>query len=251
MFKYSDYAGFLRLLKRLGRIVPFRDWDQKSIVFLMRHDFDVDVSLAFRLAAIDEENGVRSTYFFLMTCDTYNPLSPRNRRFLTQLTERGFEVGLHFDPTVYGDVSEEALGDRVREEAELLSRISGQDVRSVSLHNPSVHGRYPTFGGFVNAYDPRVFDDTCYISDSLMNFRDKDPRKFVERVADRTVQILTHPMHYSEDGSGYPDIMSRHINRYIELVNNNFMVNATYRRQVEAGLLQEFLKSCARPDDAA
>jgi peptidoglycan/xylan/chitin deacetylase (PgdA/CDA1 family) len=209
----------------------------------MRHDVDFDVSLAHRLASIEARNDVRSTYFFLTTSATYNLLATQNRQLVAEMAGMGFEIGLHFDPTVYGSVPRNVLQRRVEVEADLLSEIAGREVRSVSLHNPSVHGEFPIFRGFTNAYDPEIFDDSCYISDSQMDFRNKDLRTFVERVSERTVQILTHPMHYSEDGSGYLGIVHRHVDRYLDMVHGFFSVNATYRREVGSSLVDGFVKS--------
>jgi hypothetical protein len=47
----------------------------------------------------------------------------------------------------------------------------GEKIESVSIYNPSVLGKYPLFEEYINAYDPRIFGEDRYISDSEQNFR--------------------------------------------------------------------------------
>lgn len=108
------------------------------------------------------------------------------------MIEMGHEIGLHFDPTLYTDNLESA----VKKEADILSFAIQAKVRSISLHNKSVHGQYPMFKDFVNAYDPKLFSDKTYISDSRFDFRGKDPFEFINNIDSGTVQVLLHPLHY-------------------------------------------------------
>jgi len=233
IFKYAEIRRFLSYVKSLGSISPLADWQfSSSNVTILRHDVDFDVEAAYRLALIEAELDVRSTYFFLTTCHTYNLLSSPNRLMIFEMARLGFEIGLHFDPTIYGDVSIDQLKKFVDQEALILSLITGAPVRSVSLHNPSVHGQYPLFDGYCNAYDKRIFSDDCYLADSRMDFRGKNPYTFVERVKERPIQILLHPLHYSEDGLGYPSAVRKHIKNYLAVIDDTFRVNLTYQAQM-------------------
>src|SRR3712207_7869164 len=62
-----------------------------------------------------------------------------------------------FRSSVYATEGESALDTRFRQECALLESIVGQSVRSVSVHNPSVHRQYVLFPGYRNAYDPEIF----------------------------------------------------------------------------------------------
>lgn len=111
------------------------------------------------------------------------------------------------------------------------------------MHNPSVHGQYPIFDGCINAYDPKLFSDKNYISDSRFSFQGKNRFKFLENINNGMIQILLHPMHYSELGSGYDRILTDTFVRYMNNVHNTFKVNATYAEQVGDDFLVAFLKS--------
>ena len=240
IFKYSEFKKFIYHMKSLGNVIPLGQWNFSNVI-LLRHDVDFDIDAAYQLSLIEAECDIRSTFFFLTTCHTYNLFSALNRKKLCEMANAGFEIGLHFDPTIYGDASIDQLAAFVDQEAEMLSLITGQPVKSVSLHNPSVHGQYPMFEKYLNAYDKRIFSDALYLSDSRMDFRGKNPFTFAEKVKDHPIQILLHPMHYSENGFGYPDIIHERIKSYIDSIDNLFRENSTYVKQISNTDLNSYI----------
>ena len=226
-FKYNDYIKFMNHMKNAGKIVPLGEWDFSNAIIL-RHDVDFDIEAAYQLALIEFECEIRSTYFILTTCYTYNPCAAMNRERLIRMADMGFEIGLHFDPTIYGDICTKMLKNYVNKEADILSSIIQKPVKSISLHNPSVHNQYPIFEGYCNAYSNRIFSDSCYLSDSRMEFRGMNPYEFVQKVTKHPVQLLLHPMHYSEEGYTYPDIFYQRLRTYINAVDEGFKINSTY-----------------------
>jgi hypothetical protein len=233
-----DHAEFFTLdgLRRFVRSAPdpkaytrFRDWSGGGL--LLRLDVDFDLRSAPVVARTLAEADVVATFFFLTTLDTYNVASARSRARLAEVASLGFEVGLHFDPTVYPQADDRALAERMNAERELLAEAAGVEVRSVSLHNPSVHGTYPMFEGVVNAYDPVLFVDRYYLSDSRRSFRGKDPLAFLAAATDGAArQIVLHPEHYLTDGTGpgYQGMVRRHLLATCDEVDETFQVNSTY-----------------------
>lgn len=211
-FTLESVQAFLR---RLGEIAPiYRFCDRPPIDaggFLLRHDIDLDLVPAARLAAVEKSVDVRSSLFVMTTNEFYNPAAPPERRLLRQLVADGFEIGLHFDPTVYGDCPADELQAAAANEAESLARITGAPVQSLSLHNPAVSGVYTLFDGFLNAYDPAYFSPDKYISDSYMHvsFARNEPYQFVNRGRDRLVQILLHPCQFNDREIGFVEILER------------------------------------------
>lgn len=163
---------------------------------------------------------------------------------LRQMADEGFEVALHFDPQVYGDADDVALARHARTEGDILADIIGQPVNSVSLHNPSVHGNFLLLDGWNNAYDPAIFAPDRYLSDSRMQFR-SDPLEFVAQGAERTVQLLLHPLHYTLDGDRYPQPMLNYLERQTRTVDSIFQVNSEYQAQVGDGLLDAMAQALA------
>lgn len=235
IFRYSQYADFLARAKQAGPVVPLGEWDRSNAIIL-RHDVDFDIEAAWRLAQVEAQSGVRASYFIMVTCHNYNPLSRINRTHLRRMTDKGFEIGLHFDPMIYGEADADRLRECLDHEARLLATVSGKPVRSVSLHNPAINGQYPLFEGYCNAYDSRIFSDGCYLSDSRMDFRGKNPYEFVQRVKEFPIQILLHPLHYSENGDAYPEYFCRKFKSYIDTIDEEFRLNATYSRLMPCDL---------------
>ena len=227
IFRYIDYRKFLNEIKKRGKTQLFKKWYNEK-VFLIRHDVDFDISLAYELALIEKEENVISTFFILISSSHYNVLNSNNRRLLKEILYMGHEIGLHFDPSLYN----ENIDFYFEKEVEILNFAIGQKINSISLHNPSVHGTYPLFKNYVNAYDPKLFNDQNYLSDSRMLFSKKNPYKFLDKIDNSMLQILLHPMHYSLSGKGYDYIMSKIIKKKIYEIHDSFKVNSTYVKDV-------------------
>jgi hypothetical protein len=198
---------------------------------LLRHDVDFDVIPALELAQIQNSWGLQGTYFFLTTAETYNPSSLAIRRMINEISGLGFEVALHFDPTVYGTSDVGVLTKCAGDEAKVLEDIVGKPVLSLSLHNPSVSGQYPMIDGYNNAYEPRLFSPDNYLSDSRMLYH-SEPVEFFSNMIGPIGQLLLHPMHYSSTGARYPKQMINYLERSANKIHRSFVVNSEYKRLV-------------------
>ena len=227
IFTYRGLERLFGLMKQKADTLLFSEWDGEA-AFLLRHDVDFDLELAHKLAKLENDNGVKATFFVLTSCPSYNILTGKNRKLLEDMVDMGFEIGLHFDPMVYGDLSDAHFEEMAWQEARILEVAAGQKIKSIALHNPSIHGKLPKFPSFVDAYDPKYFSDECYISDSFRRFRGKDPYTFIDRVKDGPLQINLHPFHYSEDGAGYAKVVCGSIRNYIDDINTNFSINPNF-----------------------
>lgn len=231
MFSIESYW---QLMQKAGDLPThlFRDFDWSSPGLVLRHDVDLSVDFCFRLIEVEKGLDVLSTSFFMVTSDYYNPSSVHNARQLKQISEWGYEVGLHFDPTCYPDSSPEEMVKHVDHEAGILEDIIGRKVDSVSLHCPSVHGTFPLFEGYVNAYDKAFFSDENYISDSCKSFRGKDPHGWLKLAEKRPIQMLLHPLHFQDDSGRYSVIFQEYINNHIDRVNEQFSQNPAFVSEV-------------------
>lgn len=239
IFRYAELADLLRTASGRYRFFDLKGWKGEKGVIL-RHDIDFDLRAAERMAKLEAEVGVPSTFYIMTTSAFYNPCYSENRSILRGIADMGFDLGLHYDPTVYADEGE--LVRHVDQEASILESLSGADVRSVSLHNPSVHGRYPLFQGYRNAYDPAIFSNETYMSDSCMDFRGKDPATFLSKAEHGPVQLLLHPMHYTDDGADYPEIMRRYVMGIADTIDRGFAVNWKFSEQMEGRKVADLMR---------
>lgn len=239
MFKYEELKAFLKYAKKIAKITPLINWNGEDGIIL-RHDVDLDISAAYRLSRIEKKLGIRSTFFIMTTCHIYNPLSKFNRKMLSEMSQDGFEIGLHFDPTIYRKIGLDKLQKKVEFEAQILENIIGKKVTSISLHTPSINGQYPIFDGYRNAYDKKIFSSECYLSDSRMIFQ-TNPYEFVKRAKKQPIQILLHPMFYTKHGRNFIEILCKFIFDMTGHTDSIFRVNSTYRQLIEGNRLWDFV----------
>lgn len=195
-FNYKSLEKFLVGIRDRYPIMLFSQYsDSGNSGILLRHDIDYNVEKAYKMALVENMCGIKSTYFVMMSCYTYNPFAEENRIMLRKMAFLGFEIGLHFDPAIYDRGS---LVKSVAKEMKALEFITSKTVSSISLHNLGSYGENLLFDNYINACDSSIFSDEVYMSDSHMDFRGKDPYKFVKKASDTIIQVLLHPCCYRE-----------------------------------------------------
>jgi len=62
------YIKFLKILKQKYKIVPFCEVSKEDDSFLiLRHDVDASLEAALKMARVEKNLGIRSTYFVLFS----------------------------------------------------------------------------------------------------------------------------------------------------------------------------------------
>lgn len=225
-FLLSYYESLIKSCKISLKVRDYQDFNKGLI---LRHDVDFSLDLAYEFSRIEKKYSKLSTYYILMTSDLYNPFSNESREIIKNMLEEGFEIGLHFDPTEYGDISGKELEKKFYNEIDIFESVFNFKIKSYSLHNPSIHGKYPNFRGIINAYNKDIFSDECYISDSMFSFHGKDPLEFIKKSKHQLIQFLTHPIHFFSDGNiSYEKPMEIIINNYYKKFDKMFRVNKIY-----------------------
>ena len=192
-------VGYQALLDRLAgagyRAMTFSELPgQASSVprCLLRHDVDANTGFAVRLAEVESERKIRSTYFVMLRSSLYNVFGRQGFDDVRRIVALGHEIGLHFDASHPAAASAASLEQQVAEEMRLLSTVAGARVAAYSFHQPStdVLARQVSVPGAVNAY--AIGDDFHYISDSNRDWRGQDLLALIEQR--KPLQILLHPM---------------------------------------------------------
>ena len=108
------------------------DWQnvKGSGVLLLRHDVDFSVDYAHAIAKKEFDRAVKSTFFFMLTSNMYNLLSPKNRDLVEDIAGMGHKISLHFDPTCYADLTPFTIERCTFEE------LFNVEVDIVSIHRP-------------------------------------------------------------------------------------------------------------------
>ncbi|WP_160670086.1 hypothetical protein [Clostridium sp. C8-1-8] len=235
IFTYESYEKLLDKMKAVNHIYSFRALPENaSSGIILRHDIDFDIKKAYELSKIEEDKNVTSSYFVLTTSEVYNVSSLKNGVMLRAMHNKGFEIGLHFDPLIYSNLDGDKLLSKVKSECAIIEDIIGHRVHSISLHCPSVLNKYPKFIGYKNAYDIDLFKDEFYISDSCKDFRGKDIFKFVEKGKNSLIQVLLHPIHFNTLETTYIDSFSDIFENKINDLDCEMRINKKYNEEIGA-----------------
>ena len=131
-FTYTAYRELLDFLRQGGyAFTDYHDYQSYPRCVILRHDIDNSLPQALRLAEIEAEEGVKSTWFVLLRTDFYNPASAASQRILRRLGELGHEIGLHFDEMAYasesgiGSYASSSTEELIVREAGILADICG------------------------------------------------------------------------------------------------------------------------------
>jgi hypothetical protein len=162
------------------RFVHFDHEPQDGEIFL-RHDVDLSLAAAVRMAELEAARGVSATYFLMTRSVFYNLASAGGERLIARLRELGHRIGLH---AVYPHVDFDERFDPV-----------------LAWHNPDPEFMNAPVEGVVNVMSPPWFDREHYRSDSNQHWRSGDPTPAFSAREFDWLQLLTHPEIWAFDGS--------------------------------------------------
>ena len=173
-FDLAHYAEILDAAHAGGyRWATFAERPSAGALFL-RHDVDLSLDAARRMAELEAALEVRATYFLMTQSVFYNLDSAEGAATLARLRELGHAVGHH------------AIHPRA---------IVGDDRfdRVVAWHNPEPSTMTDPIEGAVNVMQAPWFDPTTYRSDSNQRWRSGCPHADLRAGAFPWLQLLVHP----------------------------------------------------------
>lgn len=213
-FTEGHYRFLLRLASQSYRFAAFGEFQSEDRIVLWRHDVDMSMQRAHRLAEIEAEEGIRSTYYVLFHSDFYNLLERPVSDLVRRIARLGHDIGLHFDASYYGETaSEEILDARLRSEKRILEDVTGSPVASFAYHNPEVGDLFrfdrDVIGGMINVYGSTIRSRFGYCSDSNGYWRYRRLKDVLLAAADERLQVLTHPAWWQERAMSPADRVRR------------------------------------------
>ncbi len=187
---------------------------------IMRHDIDRMPGNALKTAKIEQELGIRSTYYFRSNKNVFRP------KIIKQIEDMGHEIGYHYETLSEANGDYEKAIEIFRSTLDEFRKIS--DVKTICMHGKPL-SKYDN-RDIWNVYDFRDYDiigeaylsldkGLDYLSDtgrnwgSGNNLRDFIPGKKEKDLADKTddiieviksnkidhLYILTHPERWSSN----------------------------------------------------
>lgn len=226
-FTYRGYRSLLQLLRENQyTFTNYHEYEAHQRCVILRHDIDNSISQAVRLAEVEAEAGVKSTWFLLLRTDFYNPASASSLTALRRMQQMGHEIGLHFDEALYPDETLEQITGKILREKDILSDILQTPVTAVSMHRPSkamLAADLP-IDGMINSYGQTFFRDFKYLSDSRCRWREPVEDIICSGAYNR-LHILTHAFWYHEQERDITESVGAFIRsakgeRYSQMMDN-------------------------------
>jgi hypothetical protein len=170
-FDLAHYRQLLEAAKDGGyRFAPFGDGPERGALFL-RHDVDLSLDAALRMAEVEADLGAVATYFLMTESVFYNLASVEGAAAIRRLRELGHRVGLH---AVWPKLVLDDRFDRV-----------------FSWHNPDRGFMQETIDSALNVMHPPFGD--WYRSDSNQYWRHGCPHEELAKSEFERLQLLVHP----------------------------------------------------------
>jgi len=170
-FDLTHYAEILEATKAGGYGFAFFDAEPRPGTVILRHDVDLSLDAALRLAELEANVGAAATYFLMTRSEFYNLDSQSGEDAVDRLRRLGHRVGLH---AVWPYVDRDDRFDPV-----------------LAWHNPDPEYMREPVEGLVNVMEAPWVD--VYRSDSNQHWRQGCPHEELAAGAFERLQLLTHP----------------------------------------------------------
>jgi len=218
LYHFEDFteAAYRRMLEVARERYAFEHFGTELDAphVLWRHDVDFSVHRALRMAQIESDLGLSSTYFLLLHSQFYNLLEASVRDLAVEIRELGHQIGLHFDAGYHGGGGSLAdLEHRAGWERDLVSETVGAEVATLAFHIPEVTGvagvEDDTIAGMVNAGGRSLRERYSYVSDSNGYWRHRRLPEVLQDGSEERLHVLTHPGWWQPTAMSPRDRLSR------------------------------------------
>lgn len=195
-FTRDNYRHLLQLAQQSYAFRSYTNFNPQERFVLWRHDVDFSPHGARRLAKIEAEEGIVTTFFFHLHSEFYNLLEQEISDCVRYIIAMGHSIGLHFDTHYYKIQHVEELEQVLQFEKGLLEEIFKQEIRVFSFHNTTpftMSCQQWQYAGMINTYAEYFQTQVGYCSDSNGYWRFRRLQDVLEMAEDERLQVLTHP----------------------------------------------------------
>ena len=172
-FDLEHYRELLDAARAGGYRFAFFEGEPREGDLILRHDVDLSLDAAVRLAELEADAGAQATYFLMTESVFYNLGSEEGERALARLRELGHRIGLH---AVYP-----------------YARLDERFEPVVAWHNPDPEYMSAPVDGALNVMQEPWFSPATYRSDSNQHWRSGCPHEELSAGVFPWLQLLTHP----------------------------------------------------------
>jgi len=186
-FDLEHYRELLQSARAGGYRFAFFEGAPREGDLILRHDVDLSLDAALRMAELEAKAGAETTYFLMTQSVFYNLASEEGERALARLRGLGHRVGLH---AVYP-----------------RARLDRRFEPVVAWHNPDPEYMSAPVDGAINVMAEPWFSPATYRSDSNQHWRSGCPHEELRAGAFPWLQLLTHPEIWAYPGATMGETM--------------------------------------------
>jgi hypothetical protein len=223
-FSYSHYKNTLKKFKERYDFHTFGNASDNDV--LLRHDVDASLKAALKIAEIDNEVGISSTFFIYIHSEFYNTFELKSSNIIRKMLKLGHKIGLHYNELFFAE-NDLNPSQTIMKEIEILEHHFKTKIEAIAVHEASKRRKIKLNlpKRIVNCYSKKFFLERKYISDSAQFWREQC---FCQNITKyKKLQILTHPIWWSNDNKKRKDIMKTFQNRKKYDEYSNYVKEAT------------------------
>ena len=203
-FTLDNYRRLIELAKGKGfNFISYTDefiYERKDV--LWRHDVEFEPDIALKMAQIENELGVKATYFFQLHSSYYNLFDEYYSTVFQKIKDLGHYCGLHFDCRYWKVSDEKQLDHFITLDCQYLERNLDTKVDSFSFHNTTAFTQSCLeykYGGLINVYSSYFKERYNYCGDSLGYWRFDRLEDVLNDYSVKHLQVLTHDANWSDE----------------------------------------------------
>ncbi len=201
-YYFSDFTekNYRQLLKLAKKRFEFKSFHTKSKNphIILRHDVDISIHRSLKLAKIEANLGIQSTYFLRLHSEYYNIFEKEIFQKIKEIIKLKHEIGLHFDVDFYSPIkSEKNLVSYLLKDKKILENLLLRKIKVFSYHNPDIDKilKFDNdhIAGMVNVYGKNIKKKYSYCSDSNGFWRFNSLKDIISNEKINQVHVLLHP----------------------------------------------------------
>ena len=233
-FSYLEYQQIVNSYKPM--IKDFSEINHDDDHFcLLRHDVEFLMDRALRMAEIDSDLGVQSSFFFQVMNSAYNPMSIENKNILKKILDCGHNIGLHLYLSHIDREDPDLVITELNRQTSILEMCLEKEIDRFSYHRPPKWALPLDLSEdttLINAYSDLFFEvlensnvpeKIKYFSDSNHNWNYGHP---LEPNSYKCFQLCIHPDEWSEDGGddiqNFSDILAVSRKNFMDNIDSEY-----------------------------
>lgn len=245
MFSYNEYKNIINLVRTHLPIVDFADVKKKTSKYcVIRHDIEFSLDRAYKLAQIESQLSIQSTYTVQLRNNTYNALSDKNIELIHKIKDLGHKIGLHICPALTKNKTE--VIEEILLESNTFQKYYGFKIDRFAFHRPNLRPEllawYLDVPGLINCNGEKYFHfyknseadklKVTYLSDSNHRWSYGHPIG-INFNKIKKLQINTHPFSWTESGlENYGNFLSLIKERNNEMLRDMQSENKAFPKEL-------------------